>query len=574
MSSGLRVLPSLLLAAAAVLCASAAEAALSYNLPSPLKKDACSNDRDSDCLDQIEETNLGWAVSPWTFYDEDETCSGWTNRFGQPSTHFARRDFFQVRPHGSGVRDWSPTDGKAKWVAVSYFFLYPHDCAVIFGFAGHQGDSEHVRFHLYSYDLRTWFLSHAYYAHHGRFDFVSGSFLESNAVALGTRWASVAADQNSHGSWPGREPSSSHCAGSMDDFCNGFCDCFIDTWRSDFQNGRFEFPSANRNVGGPPPESWDPSVVTVAGGHASTTMDVGHGANREYWTPGPSGYQKFCGWECPEGFRRTSDNNCSLTVHERSNCADGPLSQKVDTTPFQLVAPPPASSSCAGFCGAYTGLCWCDSACVQAGDCCFDACTVCGQCSGGSGGFPVESTAGPFEFDFDPAAGAVDEAPALRSAAAAGAPPAASGGPPARERAARARRLAAEAQARLRAAAGDDPSRRDDEERRFARRAADPVAALVPMLVDVPPGRQLATLRWAAGVADRLRLAGLFDDLGPDAGLDRAGRESAAAERVLDLVALLAEEGAELPADAAAPPVAEIVPDAPVPNEYPVGGAR
>jgi hypothetical protein len=572
MSHRLRVLVSMLFVAAALVLASAAEAALTYSLSTPLKKDACTNDRDSDCLDQFEETNLAWALSPWYFYDEDESCSGWTNRFGLPSSHFARRDYFQVRPQGSGVRDWSATDGKAKWVAVTYFLNFPHDCAVIFGQAGHQGDSENVRFHLYSYDLRTWYLSHAYYAHHGRFDHVSGSFLQSNAQALGTVWASIAADQNSHGSWPGREVSSSHCAGSMDDFCNSFCDCFINTWRSDFQNGYMEFPSANRNVGGPPNETWDPSVVTVAGGHAYTTLDVGHGANREYWTPGPSGYQKFCGWECAEGWRRTSDNNCSLTIHDRSNCADGPLSQKVDPSFFSLdPPPPPASSSCQGSCGTYTGLCWCDAACVQAGDCCFDACSVCGQCGGGGGTeFPTaEAAGGGIDFDF----GAAEE-PATAMTPLRGASGAAGDGPSARERAARARRLAAEAAARLRAAAGDDPARRDDEQRRLARRAEDPVAALVPMLLDTPPGRQLATLRWAAGVPDRLRLAGLFDDLGRDAGLDRAGREEAAAERVLDLVALLQEGGAAAPAGAATTPVAEIVADAPEPNAYPPGGTR
>jgi hypothetical protein len=569
MSHRLRVLVSMLFVAAVLVLASAADAALTYSLSTPLKKAGCTNDGDSDCLDQFEETNLAWALSPWYFYDEDESCSGWTNRFGLPSSHFARRDFFQVRPQGSGVRDWSGTDGKAKWVAVTYFFNYPHDCAQIFGFAGHQGDSEHVRFHLYSYDLSTWYLSHAYYAHHGRFDYVSGSFLESKAQALGTVWASVAADQNSHGSWPGRDPSSSHCAGSMDDFCNSLCDCFINTWGSDFRNGYVEYPRADRNVGGPPNETWVPSVVTVASGHAYTTLDVGHGANREYWTPGPSGYQKFCGWECAEGWRRTSDNNCALTIHERSNCADGPLSQKVDTSSFSLDPPPPASSSCSGYCGTYTGLCWCDSACVQAGDCCFDACTVCGHCGGVSEFSTAKAISDGREFDFD----AVEES-ARTTTLLRGVPAAAGGGLSVRERAARARRLAAEAAARLRAAAGDDPARRDDEQRRLARRAEDPVAALVPMLLDTPPGRQLATLRWVAGVPDRLRLAGLFDDLGRNAGLDRAGREEAATERVLDLIALLEEVGAEAPAGAVTTPVAELVADAPPPNDHPPGGTR
>jgi hypothetical protein len=130
-----------------------AGALLSYTLASPLKKAGCAGDSDSDCLDNLEETNLTWAISPWYFYDEDEDCSGWTNKWGLPSFHFARLDYFQVRPQGANVGSWT-SNGVAKWVAVTFFLNYPHDCGGIFlGVAGHQGDSESVRYYLYSYDL-------------------------------------------------------------------------------------------------------------------------------------------------------------------------------------------------------------------------------------------------------------------------------------------------------------------------------------------------------------------------------------------------------------------------------------
>lgn len=36
--------------------------------------------------------------------------------------------------------------------------------------------------------------------------------------------------------------------------------------------------------------------------------------------------------------------------------------------------------SCAGNCGASAGSCWCDASCTSYGDCCADACSVCGAC--------------------------------------------------------------------------------------------------------------------------------------------------------------------------------------------------
>jgi hypothetical protein len=130
----------------------------------------------------------------------------------------------------------------------------------------------------------------------------------------------------------------------------------------------------SRNIGGPSPEAWNAAVLTVSGGQAYTDMDVGHGLNREYWTPRSDQFQKFCGWECPTAYRKT-DGTCSLTVHDRTDCSSQ-FSTKVDTTSFSLSA----GGSCVGHCGGSAGSCYCDAACVTYGDCCPDACSACGAC--------------------------------------------------------------------------------------------------------------------------------------------------------------------------------------------------
>lgn len=371
----------LLVLALGLVFASSADAALSYTLSSELKKSSCAGDTDSDCLDNAEENNLAWAAAPWYFYDEDEGCSEWRNEQGAPAFHFQRQDFIQVRPEGAGIGAWSPTDGKTKWIRVSYFFLFPHDCGAKAGFiGGHQGDTEHIKLYLYSNDLRTWYLYNVYYAHHDMDHFFSGAYLEQRANALGTRWISVASDEDSHGSWPGREPDSTHCAGSEDDNCFTTCDCFRGTWRSDLNNGYGFVPSTSRNVGGPPPESWNPSVVTVSGSAAWTDLDVGHGVNREYWTNHTGQYQKFCGWECPNA-SRNSDGTCAASAHGQTGCSSRltntvePHKSKTDLTSFSV-----QGGSCAGACGGAAAGCYCDASCVTYGDCCPDACSVCGVC--------------------------------------------------------------------------------------------------------------------------------------------------------------------------------------------------
>lgn len=525
-----------------------AGALLSYNLSSELKKSGCASDTDGDCLDNNQETSLAWAASPWYFYDEDEDCSGWTNKWGLPSSHFERRDFFQVRPQGSDIANWT-ADGTAKWVKITYLLLYPHDCASHFGFAGHQGDSESVRFHLYSYDLRTWYLSYAYYLHHGRTDYVSGSFLESRAAGLGTVWASIAADEDSHGSWPGKDVGSSHCAGSMDDFCLSTCDCFINTWSSDFSNGYFEYPSATRNVGGPSPESWNGAVLALSGSDAYSLLDVGHGLNREYFTPRTDQYKWFCGWECSSGYRQ-SDGHCAVNVHSRDNCAEGPLSQKVDSASFTVNPPPPPPTSCQGYCGTYTGACWCDSSCQTYGDCCADYNLYCGGGGGGGGGGCLAGAVA----DAAKALPCPEEIPTETLAAA--------------ERGAA---LAAEAAQRLDAQArglgrGSDATR---ERTRLLRLARNPVAAVLPMLAGSTPSQQLATLHWMSTVPDARRLVAFFPDLREQVGNPRVMSELAAGDRIRDLIALLEVRGYRAPAPAPGLQVAEIDADAPEPDGAP-----
>jgi len=512
-----------------------ADAYLTYSIYSALKKTGCSGDTDGDCLDNSLENSLAWAVSPWYFYDEDEGCNS--------GSHYAPHDYIQVRPHGTGVGDWSGSDGKQKWVTVTFFFLYPHDCGSNLGFSGHQGDSERVYFNLYSYDLYTWYLASAYYDHHGNTDYVSGSWLETWADYIGTNWASVAADEDKHGSWPGYYPWSSHCAGSMDNIwqcAGGSCDCFrTSSWQNDYNSGYMRVPDASRNIGGPSPEQWLAPHVTVSGNDAYTALDVGHGLNKEYWTPRSDAYKKFCGWECQEGYRY-SDGDCFFVIHGRANCADGPLSDKVDTYPFTLdPPPPPPDNSCVGDCGGSADTCWCDSGCVIAGDCCWDACSVCGHCSGGGNDPPTEllrvaGDDGGFPWDElppeQPAAG--DTTPDAKAEAAVAGPDG--------ERVRRALELAAAAAEDLRRRAARAPASDAAQRRWLLQRAEDPVAALVPMLHSASPSRQLTALRWAAGVSHPLRLAGLFEDLGGATGLERG---DVAAERVGDLIALLESRG-------------------------------
>lgn len=316
--------------------APAAAQLLSYTLSDELKKTGCAGDTDADCLDNQREADLAWVVAPSYYYDENEGCAR--------GERFRRRDFYQVRPFTPGPEGWSATDGSTKWLRVTYFFNYPHDCQSLFGFGGHMGDSEHVVYWLSSSDLRTWTLQAGDYAHHSRRDRFGGEYFFRVATQLGTDFPLVAADEDGHGSWPGRGADSNHCAGGEDNFCRSTCDCFSGTMRQAYDGGRYEWPMivAENNVGGPFPELFLPSSVLEVGRDeggaapfARTVLDVGRGKIAEYWTP-RAGFDRFCGWECPE---RGAAGDCldRHAVMGRSRCA-APLSAKLDAHDFRGLA--------------------------------------------------------------------------------------------------------------------------------------------------------------------------------------------------------------------------------------------
>jgi hypothetical protein len=328
---------------------------LSFTLSSELKKSGCAGDDDNDCLDNAKENDLAWIAAPYYYYDESEGCSGAWYTDGPNALHYGRRDFFQVRPVGA-VTQWTPSSRDVKTVQITYFLLHPHDCHSTVGFGGHQGDSEHVVFKLSSQNLKKWYLVSGVFYHHGQNHTFTGPYLRARASEIGTASPNVAADEDSHGSWPGEKGSKSACAGSEDDIgpCRlGRCDCFRGTMKEAFDAGYRETLSASRNIGGPPNkygqrderpgELWRPSVVSVSGRNAWSVFDVGHGSNREYWTIRADRWKKFCGWECSA---RASSGDCLSSHHKDTECTS-PLSEKLDTvefTPPSAIAAPLAAA--------------------------------------------------------------------------------------------------------------------------------------------------------------------------------------------------------------------------------------
>lgn len=314
--------------------AGAARAAqLTYTLASPLVKASCAGDADGDCLDDTEENNLAWIVAPKIFYDEDEDCAPANN-----AVHYDRKDFYQVRPGGltwssaglpvaTPINKWPSASG-SKTLSITYFFLYPHDCNGNL-YAGHQGDGEKVVFHLSSTDLVRWSITGATYHAHGKANYFSGDYLATRAQEIGSLYASVAADEDGHGSWPGKSGGSSDCAGDEDDTTFGLRDCFVETMRKDNEKGRYEYAyDGEKNIGGPSPEQWNPNTVTVSGSMVWSTFDVGHGALVEYW----SGVDRpFCGFQCAV---RKSDGQCYLTNHNERDCTGTSLSSHPNKSGF------------------------------------------------------------------------------------------------------------------------------------------------------------------------------------------------------------------------------------------------
>jgi hypothetical protein len=296
-----------------------------YTLSSELKKPNCAYDYDNDCLDDAREQSLAWIAAPHYFYDEDEeyAYAPYTDASSSyDNLHFRRKDFFQVRPFGDPA-SWSPTSSSWKQVQIVYFFLHPHDGGIG---GGHQGDGERVKFVAKSQDLKRWQITSGLYDAHGKHFYYSASYLGNIADSIGSSHPSVAADENSHGSWPGKHGNSSHCAGSEDSFCWGTCDCFRGKMGAAYRNGYWEFPAVFRNIGGPLPEYWNADVLTVRDpyksgiGLASSTFNVGHGLNEESWSLSNS---RFCGWECS----RREGGDCAHEVHGSDECST-PLAEK------------------------------------------------------------------------------------------------------------------------------------------------------------------------------------------------------------------------------------------------------
>ena len=175
---------------------------LYYNLTSELAKNHgpgaphtsfngfCQGDQDNDCLDDAMEWELIQKLNPRYYLDEDESCR----------TMYV---YAQVRPAAPSVDVWR-VDGRMKWVNVTYFYNYEKDCQ---GLDGHSGDSEHVRFYLFSQDLKKWTLDHAIYWRHSDSKTISGTHLANVAYDVSGQLGQpnvpplVAADQNGHGSW-------------------------------------------------------------------------------------------------------------------------------------------------------------------------------------------------------------------------------------------------------------------------------------------------------------------------------------------------------------------------------------
>ncbi len=315
-----------------------------FRLSGMLVKPGCANDRDGDCLDQANENQLAFLAAPRIFWDEDEA----TSEHADP-LHWKRLDLVQVRPitTGDAVSTWTD-DSQWKRIAIHYLMPYPMQVAG-HGLSTHVGDNELVVVELSSRNLRDWYLDRAVYTHHGTSTSEPADFLAGIAAELGTSYLSVAADEDAHGSWPGRDADSGDCAGDADDSPIGHVDCFapsltaytipgsnLPQYRSTtlhdalHTHGTYGWFDASRNIGGPPPETFNvagwpsstsgPRLAVVAGRHVIYN-DTGHGENYEYiedasvTTPGA---RAFCGWKCPTAAGRTVGGHCpdSAIIHE------------------------------------------------------------------------------------------------------------------------------------------------------------------------------------------------------------------------------------------------------------------
>ena len=98
---------------------------------------------------------------------------------------------------------------------------------------------------------------------------------------------------------------------------------------------------------------------------------------------------EYCAWgQCVGGvvINCNDNNSCTNDSCDNGNCVNTPNYSCGDgvcscgENASSCSADCSSPTSCAGNCGGSAGECYCDSACLGAGDCCDDACVLCDQC--------------------------------------------------------------------------------------------------------------------------------------------------------------------------------------------------
>jgi len=352
-----------------------------FTVPSALVKPGCEGDTDGDCLDNEVEDMLAQLVAPRLFWDEEETCDGYS---AGDTTHCKPLHLVQVRPRTeypgvSTCQSWGGTspddryytnlcsyvlddslkDPKVgKWqsntssyasVEVRTVFGYPmqQDDGVIE--KDHLGDLEMVIWRLVSWNLTDWELQSASFTHHNRaslslpselVDIAENLGVDQNGQSAGPH-PNVLYDGIWHGSWPGEAANSDSCAAGADNFCYGLCDCVDNdvgnTLNSAFYWGAYHWMDNIHNVGEPvmaiSPGKWIVGQVpgtsaeisyAGSGDHYMFSNDSGHGTIAEWMFYSPTHPEissGWCGWKCSD--RSYGSGNCNDSIHGMTTCDGG-----------------------------------------------------------------------------------------------------------------------------------------------------------------------------------------------------------------------------------------------------------
>jgi hypothetical protein len=346
---------------------------LRFTLSSPIVSPSCFGDYDNDCLEDLMENQLAAMAAPRVTYDEDENCGGGMHANGtgalygglddaagnndlEKAQHCGRVDFLQVRPfdNGTPVSQWSANDGKRKRVVIRFFMAYPFQkggfWAGVLNHPGHVGDLEWIELFASGTDLRSWTIDWITLSHHGPVhSWYSPQRTYAEHMARIARDSlhpqnrqpvlTIAADEDSHGSWSGVTGDSTKCEGANDAL---YRDCMTGTLRDDVRDNRFSWVHVGaNNIGGThAPETlvsgrfsdWGNGRATVGlqsnwqgpGGSGTqnwwyVSYDSGHGANKESLVDTDntiagtqaSWHEKFAGWKCAT---RDANGNCTGTL--------------------------------------------------------------------------------------------------------------------------------------------------------------------------------------------------------------------------------------------------------------------